>query len=62
MRLRHEIESAKRDYRDVLGPAEYPGYTRRMFRIDRLGQDEHRLKPARGRPVTRGPAAGEPGR
>jgi hypothetical protein len=28
------------DYRDVLGPAEYPGYTKRMFRIGELAQDE----------------------
>jgi hypothetical protein len=39
-RLRYEIEGAKRDYRDVLGPAEYPGYTKRMFRIAELAQDE----------------------
>jgi hypothetical protein len=39
-RLRYEIESAKRDYRDVLSPAEYPGYTKRMFRIGELAQDE----------------------
>jgi hypothetical protein len=39
-RLRYEIEGAKRDYRDVLGPAEYPGYTKRMFRIGELVQDE----------------------
>jgi hypothetical protein len=39
-RLRYELEGAKRDYRDVLGPAEYPGYTRRMFRIDKLPQEE----------------------
>jgi len=24
----------------VLGPAEYPGYTKRMFRIGELAQDE----------------------
>ncbi len=28
-RLRYELEGAKRDYRDVLSPAEYPGYTAR---------------------------------
>jgi hypothetical protein len=39
-RLRYEIEGAKHDYRDVLGPAEYPGYTKRMFRIGELAQDE----------------------
>jgi hypothetical protein len=39
-RLRYEVEGAKRDYRDVLAPAEYPGYTRRMFRISKLAEDE----------------------
>lgn len=39
-RLRYEIEGAKRDYRDVLAPAEYPGYTKRMFRIGKLAPDE----------------------
>src|SRR5687767_3459069 len=34
--LRRYIEWAKSDYRDVLGPAEYPGYTKKMFRIDKL--------------------------
>ena len=29
-RLRREIEEAKRDYRDVLAPAEYPSYCRRV--------------------------------
>ena len=38
--MRYEIEGAKRDYRDVLGPAEYPGYTKRMFRIGKPAQDE----------------------
>src|SRR5262245_57306994 len=39
-RLRYQVEMAKNDYRDVLGPAEYPGYTKRMFRIDSLSSDE----------------------
>jgi hypothetical protein len=39
-KLRYEIEGAKCDYRDVLGPAEYPGYTKKMFRIDRLSEAE----------------------
>ena len=39
-RLRDQIESAKCDYRDVLAPAEYPGYSKRMFRIRDLPQDE----------------------
>ena len=38
--LRNEIEGAKRDYRDVLGPAEYPAYGKRLFRIKELPQDE----------------------
>jgi hypothetical protein len=29
-RLRFEVEGAKADYRDVLGPAEYPGYGKRV--------------------------------
>jgi hypothetical protein len=29
-RLRREIESAKCDYRDVLAPAEYPAYEKRV--------------------------------
>ena len=38
--LRYQVEIAKSDYRDVLGPAEYPGYMKRMFRIDSLSSDE----------------------
>lgn len=38
--LRREIETAKCDYRDVLAPAEYPGYSKRMFRIQELPGDE----------------------
>ena len=41
-KLRYEIEGAKCDYRDVLGPAEYPGYTKKMFRIDRLPEEEQK--------------------
>ena len=33
-------EWAKTDWRDVLGPAEYPEYSRRMFRIDQLAAEE----------------------
>ena len=29
-RLRYEVEGAKCDYRDVLAPAEYPGYCKRV--------------------------------
>ena len=39
-RLRAQVEAAKADYRDVLGPAEYPGYTKRWFRIDKLSEEE----------------------
>ena len=40
--LRRHIEWAKRDYRDVLGPAEYPLYTKKMFRIGQLSAEERR--------------------
>ena len=39
-RVRSEIENAKRDYRDVLGAAEYPGYMKRLFRIQDLPSAE----------------------
>ena len=39
-RLRYQLETAKSDYREVLGPAEYPGYMKRMFRIESLSSDE----------------------
>ena len=38
--LRGEIETAKSDYRDVLSYAEYPAYTKKMFRISKLPEDE----------------------
>jgi hypothetical protein len=38
--LHRYINLAKLDYRDVLAPAEYPGYTKKMFRIDRLPAQE----------------------
>jgi hypothetical protein len=38
--LRRHIEAAKCDFRDVLGPAEYPGYEKKMFRIDKLPEAE----------------------
>jgi hypothetical protein len=41
-KLRYEIEGAKCDYRDVLGPAEYPGYTKKAFRIDKLSEEEQK--------------------
>lgn len=39
-RLRSEVENAKSDYRDVLGGAEYPGYMKRLLRIQKLSSDE----------------------
>lgn len=39
-RLRQEIEAAKSDFRDVLLSAEYPECAKRMFRIDRLSEEE----------------------
>jgi hypothetical protein len=40
-RLRSQIETAKADYRDVLAPAEYPGYSPRAFRLRELTPEEH---------------------
>jgi len=43
-RLRSEIESAKRDYRDVLANAEYPGYFKGVPSSGALPQeDEQRI-------------------
>lgn len=39
-RLRYEIEGAKCDYRDVLSPAEYPGYGKRVPRAGALPPHE----------------------
>ena len=39
--VRYWIEAAKHDYRDVLGPAEYPLYEKKMFRIAKLSDEEH---------------------
>src|SRR5688572_9487840 len=39
-RLRYEVEGAKRDYRDVLGPAEYPGYGKRVGGREKLPPEE----------------------
>jgi len=39
-RLRAEIQNAKRDWRDVLGPAEYPEYMKHMFRIQNYPEAE----------------------
>ena len=40
--LRPEIETAKRDYRDVLAYAEYPAYMKKSFRISQLPAEEQR--------------------
>ena len=39
-KLRSNIESAKRDYRDVLAFAEYPEYCKKGFRASELPADE----------------------
>jgi hypothetical protein len=39
-RLRAQIENAQYDYRDVIGAAEYPGYMKRMFHIEKLPEEE----------------------
>lgn len=38
--LRMHLEIAKRDFRDVLSAAEYPGYTKKWFHIDKLPPHE----------------------
>lgn len=40
--LRREIETAKRDYRDVLAYAEYPTYMKKTFRMSQLPAEEQR--------------------
>jgi len=40
--LRYWLEQAKRDYRDVLGPAEYPLYGKKWGRMDRASEEEQR--------------------
>lgn len=43
-RLRYELEGAKCDYRDVLGPAEYPGYRKKVSPRAKLSsQEEQRI-------------------
>jgi hypothetical protein len=39
-RLRYEVEGAKCDYRDVLSPAEYPSYFKRVPRSGALPPEE----------------------
>jgi hypothetical protein len=41
-RLRANIESAKRDYRDALAAAEYPAYCKVGFRVRELPAEEQR--------------------
>lgn len=41
-RLRSAIETAKRDYRDVLAGAEYPAYSRYVGPLAALSADERR--------------------
>jgi hypothetical protein len=38
--LRSRLQLAKADYRDVIGPAEYPAYVKRLFRMPELPVDE----------------------
>src|SRR5262245_56817254 len=40
--LKYWTEQAKRDYRDVLGPAEYPLYGKKWGRMDRLSEEEQK--------------------
>lgn len=39
-KLRHELEGAKCDYRDALGAAEYPRYTKKAFRAEKMPEEE----------------------
>lgn len=41
-RLRVAIDTAKADYRDVLGPAEYPGYLKEVTPSAEISADERR--------------------
>src|SRR5262245_14636562 len=38
--LRSWLERAKTDYREVLGPAEYPLYGKKWGRMDRMSEEE----------------------
>jgi len=40
--VRYWLEQAKRDYRDVLGPAEYPLYMKKWGRMDRMSEEEQK--------------------
>ncbi|HEY2572879.1 MAG TPA: hypothetical protein VGH65_02380 [Verrucomicrobiaceae bacterium] len=41
-KLRQEIEVAKRDYRDVLAPAEYPNHGKYPLGVNKLPPEEQR--------------------
>ena len=40
--LTQQIELSQHDYRDVLAPAEYPGYTKKMFHIEKLSEADRK--------------------
>jgi hypothetical protein len=39
-KLKGELANAGGWWREIIGEAEYPNYTKKMFRIDRLSADE----------------------
>ena len=39
-KLRGDLTNASGWWREIIGEAEYPNYTKKMFRIDRLSADE----------------------
>jgi hypothetical protein len=39
-KLRGELANASGYWREIIGEAEYPNYTKKMFRIDKLSADE----------------------
>lgn len=39
-RLKGELANASGWWREIIGEAEYPNYTKKMFRIDRLSPEE----------------------
>ena len=39
-KLKGELANASGWWREIIGKAEYPNYTKKMFRIDRLSADE----------------------
>ena len=40
-KLSGDLANASGWWREIIGEAEYPNYTKKMFRIDRLSADEH---------------------